>query len=331
MLGCEASLIIPPVGGGIAPSRDEERRPRQPGLSRSAASPAGRADDTPAINRLWEPAISSAVRASWHHKMRHLSYPPTMTELTASDYRGAFDVLSVALESEGSGPFSQDAVAALRRLIPSAIVAYHEWSPQTGTRWLIDGAADADMTPLWSRYEHVLAQDPLPGRITYAHGQRVAPVGVARRISDVLTLRQFRRLDLHAEMCRPLGIDHVMKLYLAVGDTGSSFVLDSQRRPFSERDRAILDLLAPHLSLIRQRHLRQATAPLTSPAAEVLTARQREILQLVASGMTNREVAAALYIAPGTVRKHLENVYAALAVRNRAQAIAATSHDPHSV
>ena len=118
-----------------------------------------------------------------------------------------------------------------------------------------------------------------------------------------------------------------MKLYLAVGETGSSFVLDSQRRPFSERDRAVLDLLAPHLSLIRQRHLRQATAPLTSPAAEVLTARQREILQLVASGMTNREIAATLYIAPGTVRKHLENVYATLAVRNRAQAIAATSHD----
>jgi len=102
-------------------------------------------------------------------------------------------------------------------------------------------------------------------------------------------------------------------------------VLDSQRRAFSARDRDVLDLLAPHLALIRQRHVRLANAGLETPAAvALLSPREREILRLVASGLTNREIASGLFIAPGTVRKHLDNIYAKLGVRSRAQAVAVT-------
>ena len=52
----------------------------------------------------------------------------------------------------------------------------------------------------------------------------------------------------------------------------------------------------------------------------VLTPRQLEILRWVAQGKTNREIAALLYLSPGTVRKHLDNVYAALGVTNRTAA-----------
>ena len=77
-----------------------------------------------------------------------------------------------------------------------------------------------------------------------------------------------------------------MKLFFAVGETRTGYlVLDSQRRPFSDRDRAVLDVLAPHLALIRQRHRRLADASLeTFGAAASLTLREREILRLVASG-----------------------------------------------
>jgi DNA-binding CsgD family transcriptional regulator len=43
-----------------------------------------------------------------------------------------------------------------------------------------------------------------------------------------------------------------------------------------------------------------------------LTAREREVLAWVARGKTNAEVARQLWLAPSTVRKHLENVYAKL-------------------
>jgi DNA-binding CsgD family transcriptional regulator len=54
----------------------------------------------------------------------------------------------------------------------------------------------------------------------------------------------------------------------------------------------------------------------------MLTAREREILGWVARGKTNPEIARVLWISPGTVRKHLENVYAKLGVHTRTAAAA---------
>ena len=47
------------------------------------------------------------------------------------------------------------------------------------------------------------------------------------------------------------------------------------------------------------------------------------MLELVAAGLTNAAIAERLWISPGTVKKHLDNVYAKLGVRNRAAAVAA--------
>ena len=53
---------------------------------------------------------------------------------------------------------------------------------------------------------------------------------------------------------------------------------------------------------------------------DALTARQVEILALVASGLSNPDVAQQLGIAPGTVKTHLTTIYKAIGVNNRVQA-----------
>lgn len=91
-----------------------------------------------------------------------------MTALVASDYRGALDVLRVAHESEGPLSLSVEVMAALRRVIPSAMATYHEYEPSRGYAWALDGADDADVWPIWSRYDDVRHQDPcrpLPGGV----------------------------------------------------------------------------------------------------------------------------------------------------------------------
>jgi len=50
-----------------------------------------------------------------------------------------------------------------------------------------------------------------------------------------------------------------------------------------------------------------------------LTDRERDVAILVASGATNQEVGAELHISAGTVKTHLEQVFAKLGVRNRVQ------------
>jgi two-component system nitrate/nitrite response regulator NarL len=64
---------------------------------------------------------------------------------------------------------------------------------------------------------------------------------------------------------------------------------------------------------IRRRHL-------TSP--EVLSAREREVLELLASGASAPEIARQLYLSPATVKSHLHNVYEKLGVSERAAAVA---------
>ena len=50
-------------------------------------------------------------------------------------------------------------------------------------------------------------------------------------------------------------------------------------------------------------------------------AREREVLGLLATGATNREIAAQLHLSPHTVKEHTSALYRKLEVRNRAEAV----------
>jgi DNA-binding CsgD family transcriptional regulator len=80
--------------------------------------------------------------------------------------------------------------------------------------------------------------------------------------------------------------------------------------------------------LVRERHGRKLVIERSGGALlleekqlDVLTAREREVLAWVARGKTNGEIAQLLWLAPSTVRKHLENVYSKLGVRTRTAAV----------
>ncbi|WP_328476113.1 response regulator transcription factor [Actinoplanes sp. NBC_00393] len=59
-----------------------------------------------------------------------------------------------------------------------------------------------------------------------------------------------------------------------------------------------------------------------TPAPQLLSQRELEVLELVAAGNTNREAAARLFITEATVKSHLLNIYAKLGVSDRAAAVA---------
>lgn len=61
--------------------------------------------------------------------------------------------------------------------------------------------------------------------------------------------------------------------------------------------------------------------PASAPPFPDLTGREREILDLVAAGRSNPEIADALGVAPKTVRNHVSNVFTKLQVRDRSEAI----------
>ena len=60
----------------------------------------------------------------------------------------------------------------------------------------------------------------------------------------------------------------------------------------------------------------------TRPPSEDLSERELEVLTLLASGRTNSEIAGDLFVAVGTVKSHVNNIYNKLEVMNRAEAVA---------
>ncbi|QFG68173.1 response regulator [Ornithinimicrobium pratense] len=58
------------------------------------------------------------------------------------------------------------------------------------------------------------------------------------------------------------------------------------------------------------------------PSAGTLTDREKEVLQLVANGSSNREAAIALFIGEASIKTHLQHIYDKLGVRDRASAVA---------
>ena len=70
-----------------------------------------------------------------------------------------------------------------------------------------------------------------------------------------------------------------------------------------------------------RRHLRRAAGSAVAPES-VLTAREREVLELLAQGLGPIEIGSELSISPKTVATHVEHIYAKLGVHTRAQAVA---------
>jgi len=100
--------------------------------------------------------------------------------------------------------------------------------------------------------------------------------------------------------------------YRALGDTDTAEMeLDAARRVFQQLG------AAPEIARV------EALSPMTAPrAAGGLTAREVQVLRLVAAGKSNRAIAAELAISEHTVARHVQNIFAKLDVASRSAATA---------
>lgn len=78
-------------------------------------------------------------------------------------------------------------------------------------------------------------------------------------------------------------------------------------------------LLDPAVTGTVMRRLSELAASAEDPRLADLSAREREVLELVADGMTNREIAERLSISPVTARNHVSHILDKLGMRRRAE------------
>jgi DNA-binding CsgD family transcriptional regulator len=173
--------------------------------------------------------------------------------------------------------------------------------------WLDESATDGH---LWSEFTW--------------YPRRTSDLRSVTKVSDFYSARHWHSTIPHTDFFRPLGFEHVLQVCLpgllgpgAWPCSGAKMMFFRTPGPdFPERDRDLLALLQPHLYQAyldgeRRRH-----------GAPRLTARQRELMRLVAAGHTNAKIARQLAVTEGTVRSHLQDIYTRLQVSSRAAAVA---------
>ena len=121
--------------------------------------------------------------------------------------------------------------------------------------------------------------------------------------------------------------DEEEDLFEAIKSGAQGYVLKNMSG--EEFGRVLIDIAAGEAPLSRGLAAKILTefARLAEPIArgsekEELSERELEVLQLVAGGATNKEIAARLFISENTVNYHMKNILAKLHLRNRAQAVA---------
>jgi DNA-binding NarL/FixJ family response regulator len=166
------------------------------------------------------------------------------------------------------------------------------------------GTASRELDELAERYESAM----LSAMAAHARGAVALAEGDAH--GAVAELREAQRtwleLDAPYEVARTRAL--VAQACAALGDEESaSLELEAARDLFRELG------AAPDLARL---------AGAAERAPHGLSRRELEVLRLVATGKSNREIAGALVISEHTVARHLQNIYAKLGLSSRAAATA---------
>jgi DNA-binding CsgD family transcriptional regulator len=243
-----------------------------------------------------------------------------LERLSSSDLRSVLEFVETAWALAGERAVTSETLDALDRLIPSDEAAYCELDHvhKQVTAYVDTNGSDGGADDLfWG----IVDDHPL------CRHQRAYADFSATRLSDVISVRKLVNSRVYADWFRPAGIAAELEAGIARSRALTrNFILDRAHGDFSARDRAVLELVRPHLARIEETtRLRAAASAYEPDELDRLTAREAEILELVATGLTNAAIAERLWISPGTVKKHLDNVYAKLGVANRTAAVIALS------
>lgn len=341
--------------------------------------------------------------------VRHISAAQRST-LSGADLRAALEFVARISAAADPDEFAEAMLRGLRDLVRCDYASYVETNPVAGRAMAFTEPPEAMLAGAPEILARNLGEHPLV--------QHYARTGELRalKMSDFLTRRQFRSTRLYDELFGPAETDYLLSAVLPMPPgLVVGFSLHRRKHDFSERDRALLDLLQPHFVQAYERSLLRSAAGVldaascrsrrlvvlgrdgdvlwASPGVELalehhfgvappgrglpepvagwisagcpgaltttrsgrriridslggrpaallvderasapslaalrrlgLTAREAQVLSLVAEGRTNAEIARHLSVSPGTVKRHLENLYAKLGVHSRTAAAAA--------
>ncbi|HEX4306231.1 MAG TPA: helix-turn-helix transcriptional regulator [Solirubrobacterales bacterium] len=218
--------------------------------------------------------------------------------------------------------FRHGLVLALKDAIPSDWVSINDVGPEPGQVWVLaEPEMPREAHEKFGRYMH---QNPLIAYMTDGHRR-----GAALRLSDLTTPREFHSLDLYREVYAPIGLEYQIAFTLPREPPYLLGVALSRRHEdFDDDERDLLNRARPFLiqsyrNAVTFDTLRRGAGPdsLCGPLIEAgLTPREAEVVNLLAHGCSNADLAARLGMRTRTAEKHAQNAFTKLDVHDRSEA-----------
>jgi len=245
--------------------------------------------------------------------------------------RLAAELGRLGVEATSLQAFRTSALAAIRCHVPFDRAAFHAFSPrvplETGVFVDLDVEALARSTARWDGFAVELGRmRDLANASLVAWDREAFPAGSAARA---------RFVELVGE---PLRVRSMLMVHLVVrGEVRSAVALFGKNEATFDADHvALLRRVAPTLALGDTLLCAESGAPrVASPTRLIcadgrLTARQREIVEFVAMGHTNAEIARALGVSANTLRNHLAAIFVRVGASNRADLVRLVVLTPQS-
>ncbi len=158
------------------------------------------------------------------------------------------------------------------------------------------------------------------------------PIVGVMSVEDIMSFREYERTSYYNDFLRKENLYYQLAVPLYFNNRligGLGCFREKQEENFTPRDKEVMDLLSRHLALsyhnsIKTQRLMSTERILAKGNHEndiisQLTSTEREIVRLVAKGMTNRDIAKYKHISFHTVKSHLEHIYNKLDVSSRTE------------
>ena len=235
--------------------------------------------------------------------------------VTERDLRRMFDVIDRGRDAGPDEVFPRELMRALAELIPADDITFQVSRPLEREFVAYEEVTEQPVDA-GEGWEDLFWESYWDGEAC-CRPQRTGDYETVWKVSDYLSPRELARSKV-GEWFRLNGIQSEMTVpFPATGAEDRRLLLFRGTGPdFSERERLLLRMLRPHfIEVHRDVERRRAGIP-------ELTSRQLQLLRLVAAGHSNTQIARRLFVAEGTVRKHLENIYERLGVTSRTAAVA---------
>lgn len=242
---------------------------------------------------------------------------PARLSVTASAVRRLVDLSDPQHRDQPGEYLPQSALDAVRCLVPCDDVSFQV---QDIARRTVLGVQELEEYPSVSADEQAAFDELYWGHFwssQCSYPNRTGDYVSVTRVSDFESSRQLAT-SRTGDVLRANGMRHEALVPLPPRGPLDERVLlwREDGHDFSDRDVLLLAMVRAHMVALRDAILARSRNPAN------LTGRQIQLLRLVATGLTNRQIARHLDLSEHTVRKHLENIFERLQVTSRTAAVA---------